>query len=72
MSKEVEKLTPMQEELLSRADSIFATMKEAAKPLAQLTVKEVKDQILETKTKEPLNYSKIQRLQLLLDKLIGE
>jgi len=30
MSKEVEKLTPMQEELLSRADSIFATMKEAA------------------------------------------
>jgi hypothetical protein len=47
-------------------------MKEVSKPLAQLTVKEVKEQILETKAKEPLNYSKIQRLQLLLDKLIGE
>jgi hypothetical protein len=47
-------------------------MKEVAKPLAQLTVQEVKDQILETKSKDPLNYSKIQRLQLLLDKLIGE
>ena len=47
-------------------------MKEAAKPLVQLTAKEVREQILETKTKEHLNYSKIQRLQLLLDKLIGE
>ena len=47
-------------------------MKEVAKPLSQLTVKEVKEQILETKSKEPLNYSKIQRLQLLLDKLISE
>lgn len=47
-------------------------MKEVAKPLVQLTVEEVKTQILEAKVKEPLNYSKIQRLQLLLDKLIGE
>jgi len=47
-------------------------MKEVAKPLVQLTASEVREQILETKTKEPLNYSKIQRLQLLLDKLINE
>ena len=46
-------------------------MKEA-KPLAQLTREEISKQILETKAKEPLNYSKIQRLQLLLDKLINE
>jgi hypothetical protein len=47
-------------------------MKEVAKPLAQLTVEEVKTQILETKSKDPYNYTKIQRLQLLLDKLISE
>lgn len=47
-------------------------MKEAAKPLVNITVDEVKKQILETKSKEPLNYPKIQRLQLLLDKLISE
>jgi len=47
-------------------------MKAQSKPLKELTVKEVKDQILETKKSEPLNYSKIQRLQLLLDKLINE
>lgn len=45
-------------------------MKEVAKPLAQLTRDEVNKQILETKTKEPFNYSKIQRLQMLLDKLM--
>jgi hypothetical protein len=44
-------------------------MKEVAKPLVQLTKAEVLEQILETKSKDPRNYTKIQRLQQLLDKL---
>jgi hypothetical protein len=47
-------------------------MKTQAKPLVSLTREEVRKQILETKANEPLNYAKIQRLQLLLDKLISE
>jgi hypothetical protein len=44
-------------------------MKEVAKPLVQLTASEVVEQILETKSKDPHNHTKIQRLQQLLDKL---
>jgi len=35
------------------------------------TVKEIQDQILTTKINEPLNHTKIQKLQQLLDKLTG-
>lgn len=35
------------------------------------TVKEIQDQILITKINEPLNHTKIQKLQQLLDKLTG-
>lgn len=47
-------------------------MKTESKPLVKLTQEEVRKQILETKKTEPLNYSKIQRLQLLLDKLMDQ
>jgi hypothetical protein len=47
-------------------------MKEVAAPIVHLTVKQVKNQILETKSKDPYNYTKIQRLQLLLDKLLQQ
>jgi hypothetical protein len=47
-------------------------MKAKSKPLDALTSEEVRKQILETKKSEPLNYSKIQRLQLLLDKLMDQ
>jgi hypothetical protein len=47
-------------------------MKAKSKTLNALTSEEVRKQILETKKSEPLNYSKIQRLQLLLDKLMDQ